>query len=263
MNLWTVIGLSISAVLVGLGIALGQGPTPVFGTLLLVLGGSLAAVVLAIWSAFAMGFRRTAQSRARATSVRLDALIHELASHARLASDKGILLIADARISTRQGLFVEGARRLVSAEPAASLRDALSTLADREAEREFQRRRHIITFCRFVPVTALALGFASALWMLMVAVRPPIESSSGTALALLCAVYGAFAISALAVDAADRLTARTAEDELAASLIIETIVALRNAETPDMISARLRGMIPPAPSIDRAADSADTLRRAA
>lgn len=261
MNLWTVIGLSISAVLVGLGIALGQGPTPVFGTLLLVLGGSLAAVVLAIWSAFAMGFRRTAQGRA--TSVRLDALINELASHARLASDKGILLIADGRVSTRQGLFAEGARRLVSAEPATSIRNALAALADREAEREFQLRRRIIAFCRFVPVTALALGFASALWMLLVALRPPIESQSGTALALLCAVYGAFAISALAVDAADRLAARTAEDELAASLIIETIVALRNAETPDMISARLRGMIPPAPSADQADDSSDAIRRAA
>lgn len=260
MNLWTVIGLSVSAVLVGIGIALGQGTSPAFGSLLIVIGGSCAAVVLAIWAALAMGFGRRQEDNLRATSARIDTLINELTAHALLATDKGILLIADARVSSRQYLFAEGANRLIRAESAATIREALSSLADQEASREFARRQRIITACRFVPVTTLALAFACAIWMLLTVARQEAQQFSATALAMLCAVYGVFAISALAVEAADRLQARTAEDELAASLIIESIVALRQGESPDMISARLRGMIPPPPA---QVEEASPLRRAA
>lgn len=262
MHLWTVVGLSIAAVLVGLGIALGQGDHPLLGTTLVACGGSGAAVVMAIWTAILLGASRITPAQNRMRLRQLDDLASELIAHARTAADKGILLLADLRVSRRQNLFAEGVHRLIRAEPAPAIREALAELAGRESQAEFNRRRAIARFCRAFPLLALGIGFTCAMWMLIQVTSGSLSPTPSTGFALLCAVYGAFAVTALGAEAAGRLDARTAEDELAGSMIIETIVALRAGESPDLIAARLRGLIPPS-SADLAQPAAAPTRKAA
>ncbi len=256
MPIRTIIALAVAAILIALGIAINDGASAI-STPLIILGGATVAVCISLWAARAMGLGR-AVVRNRRDSARIDALIAELSDCARQADTRGVLTLTERTIPDRRALFAEGVAMLINADSPAIIRARLSDRVERNSVSFHTARARITTFCRVVPIVAMAMALTTMIWMLAAALRPN-QLGSLTPLALIIAVYGAFAIAAVSVEMGDRAAAAVAEDELAGALVIETIAAIRAGESADRVAAILRGLTPPP---QHAAD-AMPLRRAA
>jgi flagellar motor component MotA len=246
MNTRTIIGLTVAAAILALGLALNGDParpsTP--GAMLTVLGGAGAAVCITLWAAHAMNLGRRLE-RTRHGGPRIDALIDTLIECAAQADSRGVLTLSDRTILEHPGLFAEGVEMLIRADPTDAIRRALGARAEREAVAASLARRRMATICRVVPIVALTLALATLIWMLA-SMGKPSQIGSLTPLALVVTVYGAFAVAAVSAEMGDRVASAGLRDELTRVLVIETIVAMREGETSDRVEAKLRGFLPPA-----------------
>ncbi len=256
MPIRTIIALVLAAGLIALGILLNDGTSSI-GTPLVILGGATVAICLSLWAARAMGLGRAVVATRR-HSARIDALVAELSECARLAESTGVLALTERTIPHRNALFAAGVSMLVNADTPAVIRARLGQQAESGSSAAHVSRTRITAFCRVIPIIALGMALATMVWMLASALRPD-HMGSLTPLALIVAVYGAFAVAAISVEIGDRAAASASEDELAGALVIETIAAIRAGESADRIAAMLRGLTPPARQASRPAE----LRRAA
>ncbi|HMN39589.1 MAG TPA: hypothetical protein PKE29_02010 [Phycisphaerales bacterium] len=239
---WTVIALVLSGAIASLGAAIGGGGSGSawIGPPLIVLGSSCAAVCITLWVVCVLDPTRRASKGDSPTIARL---VAELAEVARIAEARGVLALPGRTISVQASLFAAGAGLLVAGEAADAIRHQLSGMADAAADADSPRRARTRFVCDACPVVAMSLAFSVVLWMVVAIIR---EAPLGVfmPLALLGVVYGAFAIAALAVEFGDRLGNSTAENELSAALVIETLGHIRAGESADRIVERLRAYSP-------------------
>lgn len=246
MKFWTVVSLAVCALVVG-GAVAAQELLPdmtAYFTPVVVLGGAGAAVALTLWTAGVIGLGRRGAPPTR--SARVDDMVSDLLKHARTASTKGVLALADAKPIVRPLLFAEGVRMLVAGDPAGEIRSRLERLHAETAENAGPGPVVFVAICRVLPVVSLSTALTIVVWMLgTVAKHEPI--SGMTPIGLLSAIYGAFAVAALASDAADRLLSNCAEHELGAMLVAEAMFGIRSGESVEAIERRLREVLPGGP----------------
>ncbi|MBY0261555.1 MAG: hypothetical protein K2Q20_04390 [Phycisphaerales bacterium] len=242
----SLIAISASVLCTAGGLALGRlwPELSTVSTAMVVLGGAGASVVLALAAAAMAGLSRVSPDTSIDAIARLDAFADELAAHAAVACDKGILLLGSARASRHEQLFSEGARMLVRAQLPAQMRTELSRLAEQELEDAHRRRKASLAACRTIPVVASAAALAGVLYLVVLVAR---AEPLGTLLpsAILLTVYAAFAVMLSAARAGERLQSIALEHELGTQLVIETLTRLREGDAPGRIRERLAGLLHP------------------
>lgn len=256
----TVIALAIAGGVVALGIALndgGSGATVISGVLVL-LGGGGAAVTIALWAVRASNLAGRARVP-HAETARLGAFVEELVACAKEAESKGVLSLTGRTIGQCGELFRLGTEMVIAGESVEVIRSRLAHLGDQAGETESKARDRIVRVCRWVPLGALGLSLVFVVWLLASTVALG-GLGSLAPLGLLLAVYGAFAVAAIAVEVGDRFVAEGLERELFAGMVIETLAAIRSGESAARIEARLKGVLTPGLT---SAESGTGLRRAA
>ncbi len=246
MKTWTIVALALSAAVVALGIVLSDGRGSAAGTAMVVLGGAGAAVCIVLWAARVLGFGKVAPGHRRA-SARVDAIMTELTDCAIQAESRGVLTLVERALSERRALFAAGVEMAVNADTPGHIRLALGERAERECAAMHASRAQLTTVFRIVPIIAVSMALATMFWMLYILSSGHSIAALGTLtpLALVIAVYGAFAIAAVSVEIGERFAMASAEDELIGALVIETIAAIRAGESPERVAAILRGLTPP------------------
>jgi flagellar motor component MotA len=259
---WTVILLALAGGMVALGIAVNDGSTGLaaVSAVLVVLGGSGAAVVIAFWAARAMGLGRADSSGGRRETARVRRAVDELVSCVKEAESKGVLMLPQRSIGECAELFRLGAEMVVAGEPVEVIRARLGDLGDRAGEAEARMRERIVLVCRWLPMGALGLALAMVVWLLA-SLGSPLRLGTLAPMGLLLAVYGAFAVAAIAVEVGDRLVSEGSEREMIAGMVIETLAAIRAGERSERVEARLRGFL--TPGMGAAVADGDGLRKAA
>lgn len=237
--------LALAGGVVALGIALNDGSNvlAVISRTMVVLGGCAAAVTIALWAVRASGFVSRATGPLGDTA-RLRTLIDELVGCAKDAESKGVLTLSGRTIGWCGELFRLGADMVIAGEPVELIRTRLAQLGDQAGESESRVRERIATVCRWLPLAALGLSLVFVVWLLASMVGPAWPGTLAP-LGLLLAVYGAFAIAAIAVEVGDRIVAEGVERELFAGMVIETLAAIRAGENAARIEARLKGVLTP------------------
>jgi flagellar motor component MotA len=259
MRTRVIAALSASALLVGLGVGLSDGTdaSRVVSVPLTVLGGATGATTVSLWAAAALGLAGRTGLRRPAAS-RLDALRDVLVAHAEHASAGGRASLRERTLPGHVALWRLGAELVGSGRPAGEVRSALAREAEAVLAHAAPRRERLVRLLRLVPVVALCLGLATAVWMVG-ALAWPREMGTEAALGLLGALYGSFAVAALSQEAGDRAAERAVEAELASAMVIETFVALAAGDGPSRLRARLDTML----GARSSAGEAVTLRAAA
>jgi flagellar motor component MotA len=156
-------------------------------------------------------------------------------------------------------LFRLGAEMLVAGESVEVLRARLTVLGEEVGEAAASARAKIVMVCRWMPVGSLALALGLVVWLLISATSPG-KLGTLAPMGLLLAVYGAFAVAAIAVEVGDRLVLEGTERELIGGMVIETLAAIRAGERAAKIEARLKGVLTPGSAVG---GSDESLRRAA
>jgi chemotaxis protein MotA len=259
MTKWTIICLALFVALTALGASAGRGASQsgAVGVALLTLGGSGAAVCLAVCIARALR-RNDGRASVRRDSSRTRAHIVQLVAAAAHADTHGVLTLGECILAERNALFAEGVEMLIGAESPAAIRAALGAHAENETAAAHASRGRTIAALRVLPPVALSIALVTMVWMLVLFGRG-VQPGSPMALGLLLTVYGAFLIVVVSSEISARAATATVEDELAGALVIETIIAIRAGEPPKRVEAILRELTPQGrPASERA-----ELRRAA
>jgi flagellar motor component MotA len=254
-----VIGISASVLCLAAGVAIVQS-VPAWagiGQALGALGAAGAATALALAAAWALGLAGRGRAAEPAGDQSLERLVQDLNAHAATASERGILLLASARVGEQQALFDEGVRMLVRADQPAQMRAQLASMAQRDSEQRHASRRTADHACRLIPVVCASAALSGVLYILVLMFRGEPLGTLTPAVALLGA-YGAFGIIAMTSRTARRLEAEFRRRELAAELVIEALARLREGDRPEQVRSALTRLLNPGRP-----EGLPTLRRAA
>jgi hypothetical protein len=268
MDLRMVVPLGVSGVCVASGLALRGGSSAAVGSALLVLGVVAALVVVAMLVARAIGLGRA--SGLSADPAPLLALRDELLVLVDGVQRTGLLAIAGVRLSLAQDLLEYGTPRLIGAASPVEFRSDLEAHARRLSAETIASQRRVLSLSQLGAAGALLL--AMGLTVLSVldhsgAAAPTDAAGSATATsggipaitatALLVLIYGAFVMAISTQHVGGRVMARTREYELAAAMVIDTLVALRTDQGPEQVRELLDRLVPtagrvvPAPDVNQ------------
>lgn len=243
MHPWLIMPLALSALFLGAGLVLSERGGGVASTLCLVVGAGIGAVVLALWAArFGSVRRQTDELPSR--NAELSKLSQALLTNATIAHERGVLMLADAQVPLRAELFGRGASMVVSGDAPADIRRALSEQAAAESVKAGRANARATRVCRWAPPLALlaALGTVGAATSSLVQWQ---ALPTAGAIVLLLVVYASFMTVGLASHVQRSIDDRSRLFELAGDLVIETIVALREADPPETVARRLERILRP------------------
>lgn len=249
MNWKAICILGVSAVLVSAGIAvrssLSMGAT---ANVLLALGVGIAACVGALHLAHALIFLRT-RHLADDNVQRLHVFARELVAVAELVERKGLLALAEARVSIASDLFARGAQCVIAGIEPARLRTEVQSLAtaySAEARSSLDRWAGLAQWGSIALLTLAAVSMAALAFSpsgLFAAATSPALDVAGL-IALFC-VYTGFLLAVISQQTAKNLGSRIRETELSGVMIAETLQHLRAGVSPGVIHAHLQRLITP------------------
>jgi flagellar motor component MotA len=228
---------AVSFALLGVGLLLAERQSPgVLATLAIVAGASIGLVTLFLWGASL----RTppVATREPDETHELESLAKALVSAARLAQDKGILMLADSKVPARRELFAAGVRLLIGGSSATEMRAELEHQAEAESIEQHRAQGRAMQACRWTPVGALALGSLAAL----IAAGPLLKQkalSAPSALCVLAVIYLGFMAVGIASHFQQVFENNARTFELSSALVIETLVGIRLGTSPEAIERSL------------------------
>lgn len=248
MHRWTILTLITSGALVALGVALGHisRSAAVYSVPLLVIGVSSSAVWVVLWGARTLGLGGSG-STDRRTPASFRALAEQLTEAARGCETRGILTLADAHVSACATLFQAGVGMVISGEDAADVRRKLHDQAAEDAAGADALGRQTRVVCRVCTVIALCGALVPVLWLCSTGLRAQ-QVGGLAAFGVLAAVYGAFAIAALAGEIAQRALTDGARRQVEAAMITDALVAIRSGHSAQQVAAALARLIEPGTS---------------
>jgi len=260
MQRWTILTLIASGALVALGVALshGSGTPAVLSVPLLVIGVSASAVWVVLWGARTLGLGKHAV-KARHDPQTFRTLAEELVNAARQAETRGVLTLADCRVGTCAELFRAGVGMVIAGEEAGAIRAKLHDWSHDDAVAADAAGRQTGVVCRICTAVALCGALAPVLWLCGAGVRAQ-QIGGLAAFGVLSAVYGAFAVAALAGEIAQRALTDVGRRQIEAALITDALIGIRSGHSADEVAAALTRLIEPGSGSQRQSQS---LRRAA
>lgn len=242
-----VVVLGFSAVLVGVGIALRSSPAySVPSMLALIVGLCVAACVgaLVVARQFKIG---SAARPDEGVNARLRLLGDELVAVAEAVERRGMLALAESKVSVHSAVYQRIAERAVAgADPAALRIEARDTCEAQVLVSTHAARKHALMAQSMGVLSLLiATGFVAHALMF----GQLLGFSDAAALGLLLLVYATFMLTVIAQDLAARTSFVAAEATLAGAMIGESVAHLRAGAGPGVIRAEVERLLaPPAPS---------------
>jgi flagellar motor component MotA len=237
------IPLGISAVSVG--VALGVRSSPEHQTLSSVLMGvgvSIGACVGAFLIARSFKIDRLAAGAPDADS-RLSTLASDLVAVAEAVERRGMLALAESKVSVLPEIYHQGAMLAVSGADPARLRSTVSTLIETSSGAAMRSARKSALFAQVMGIAALSI----ALTVVAASVfsQAMLGFSDAAALAIMLLVYGAFMLTVIAQELASRVAIQAKESTLAGVMIGESLAHLRVGAGPGVIRSEIERLLAP------------------
>lgn len=243
MDIATLIGLAGAAVIIGVSIALGDGPL-VFVNLpsaLIVFGGSLF-VVLAKFSVPQFLGAASAAVRAFKWSLpSVDEAIAEILDMAQTARKQGMLTLETRQFSSPY--LSAGVRLLVDGQD----RDTLQQYLDRERLLTLDRHRwgaKVFTALAEVGPAMGMIGTLVGLVQMLSNMDDPKAIGPAMAVALLTTLYGAVLATMVCGPIADKLTLRMSEEARLQQLWTDALLAMQAGVNPRVVEQLLSSYRP-------------------
>lgn len=239
MDLAILLGMIISALMMGIALAIGGEPTSFlnFPSLLIVCGGTLGAVLTQyparlVWGAVRDSFRFQQTEETRTM------LLDELVNIAYYARREGILSL-EKRLNTMQNLFFKKAMQLAidGIEP-----DSIKHILDAEMDSvDYQgesKAQILDSLAMYAPALGM-MGTVIGLVQMLNTMDDPSSIGPGMALALITTFYGIILANLVFLPLAGRIRHNKEEELYAMEMIENGIIGIAQGENPRLLRERL------------------------
>jgi chemotaxis protein MotA len=246
VDIATLIGLVLGfacillAVLIG-GSAMAYVNAP---SMLIVIGGATAATL----TAYPLSrFLKLPQVTARAVftkSVDPAKLIEQLVELAEVARRDGILALEGMTEKMDEPFLVNGIRMAVDGSDPEVIESIMETELENLMERHEVGRGMLEALGRYAPAFGM-IGTLIGLVAMLANMDDPSKIGAGMAAALITTLYGSLLANVLFLPMADKLAARSAEEVLNKTIIIQGVMAIQSGDNPRNVESKLLTFLPP------------------
>ncbi len=216
---------------------------------LIVLGGTLGAVLVTYTPTEVMQALRAAMRAYRVSQTDTDTLAASLVSLSIRAHRSGTISLESELDTVTDPYFRDGLAMVVDNTPATSLREFLAMeKAARDAEEEAPAR--VFEAAAGYAPTLGILGAVLGLIRVMEHLGAPATLGAGIAVAFVATVYGVGIANLVLLPIAGRLRERSAQASRRRDLIAEGIRSIQERVNPRLVAQKLRSFSPGAPRVE-------------
>jgi chemotaxis protein MotA len=246
MDLATVIGFVLCFGVLGWAIV-GGGDPMLFvepGSMILVLGGTLAAMLLAFPMERVKALINVVLKTVKYPLPDVPGEIDRVVQFANLARREGLLALEEKLEALRDPFMVKGLRLVIDGFPADTVREIMAIEIDSLSARHSQGKDILETLGAFAPAYGM-IGTLIGLVQMLNNLKDPSGIGKGMAIALLTTFYGAVMANACFLPLANKLETRAKQEGAIRELMIEGILSIQAGDKPALVKEKLRSFVPP------------------
>lgn len=243
MDLATLLGLIITFGFI-LGAIMAGGSILLFvnvPSLLIVIGGSAAAVLMQFTLAQFFGAFKVAMKAFFHKSVNASELIEQAGVLANIARKEGMMALESQEIDNP--FLNKGIQLCVDGHPPDLVRKMLSKDISLTMERHEQGQKIFVALGDVAPAMGM-IGTLIGLVQMLANMDDPKTIGPAMAVALLTTLYGAVIANAFAIPVSEKLGLRLEEEKTNRTLILETISGIQEGMNPRVLEELLKAFLP-------------------
>lgn len=247
MDIGTIVGLVVVAILLVISVVLGGGSFASFvdaPSALVVIGGAIAATLIAFplkdfLAVFKVSLKVFLNKAENVTKI-----IDQIVSLAEVARKDGLLAL-ESKLADIDHKFIKlGVQMAVDGSPPEVIEDIMRTELDSAAGRHSQGKGLMDTLGRYAPAYGM-IGTLMGLIMMLANMSDPSSIGKGMAVALITTLYGAIISNAVFLPFGDKLNLLNKKELMAMEIIIRGIMAIQAGENPRVIRQKLFSFLAP------------------
>lgn len=234
--------LGVSAIVTAVGLALrSSSEYGAYAPGLVAVGSAGAACVgaMIVARAFGLGIARHQSQDAAALKVLAD----ELVVAAESVERRGLLALAESRVSVWGDLYEAGTKKAIEGVASERIRDSVNAEFVARSARAKGSARKAVLMAQVFGVMALLVALSVVGASLLTDTIAGF--SDGTALGVMLLVYGSFMLTVIAQDLAGRTQRGGHQHELASAMIGEALALIRMNSSAGVIRASMQRMLEP------------------
>ncbi len=245
MDIATIIGLVLSAVLIAVAIVLGGSPGMFFNapSILIVVGGTIGATLVKNPLAVVL---QTFKIAGKAFSAKLPTppeLVEEIVELAREARKKKDILALE-NVEIRYGFLAKGVQMLVDGIEFEKIRATMENELRSTINRHKVGREILEGMGQAAPAFGM-IGTLIGLVQMLASMEDPSSIGPAMAVALLTTLYGALLANVIFLPLAVKLKVRSQEELQLMMMCLDGIEGLAAADNPRAVEQRLYAFVPP------------------
>jgi len=246
MDLSSLIGTIVAIIVVWLGIAMG-GNFEVFiepHAALIVFGGMAASTFISFPLSTVLKVMTICKQCMVTKPLDPADEVRRFVDYARIARRSGILSLEEKLAESGNPFMRRGLQLVIDGTPAEAVREILTSQLDARRERHKRGKMVLDNMGASAPAMAM-VGTLIGLIQMLANLSDPSGVGKGMAVALVATFYGAAFANLVAIPLANKLDARSQDENLMTQLMIEGIIGIQSGDNPRMIEDRLKSYLAP------------------
>lgn len=211
---------------------------------MIVLGGTLGAVLINYPMSDLLGVSKVARNAFRSKGQRADIVINQLVEMSKLSRREGIISLQKMVKGNKDPFMIKAVNLLVDGVDPAQVSDILETELDSIGERHRLGAEIFTTMGNFAPAMGL-VGTLIGLVQMLKQMNQPGTIGPSMAVALITTFYGVILANLVFLPIAGKLRNRSSRELLMKRLIINGILSIQSGDNPRVVEQKLLSYIPP------------------
>ena len=246
MDLATIIGILAGFGLMVMAIMSQGEPLKTFkdvGSVLIVIGGSFAALLVAMPLYRVMQSFKVIRKVLFAERADPQKLIKDLVSYAEIARRDGILSLENMTSEMDDAFIVRGIQMAVDGTDPEMIEQIMTGELSALVERHKVGKKIFVLLTKYAPAFGM-IGTLIGLIIMLQHMDDPSKIGGGMAVALLTTLYGAVAGNLIFGPIADKLGTRSQEEILMKEIVIHGVMAIQSGDNPRIVEQKLKTYLP-------------------
>ena len=245
MDLATIIGLilGISLVLAAIGSSLGYFiDVP---SLLIVIGGGLAATMMSLPLKSIKNGPKVLKNAFFAKKNSNASLVAEVVRFGEIARREGILALENVMGEVNDAFLGRALQLAIDGSDPEVIAETLEAEMENLTSRHGRGKRLLELVGKYAPAFGM-IGTLIGLVLMLNNMEDPAMIAPSMAVALLTTLYGAMLANMVALPLADKLQARTDEELARMGIVAEGIISIQSGDNPKVVEQKLQIFLAPA-----------------
>lgn len=246
MDLASVVGFALSAIMVVYGMAMGGDLMAFWDTpsVFIVLGGTFGATILANPLERTKSLPEILKAAFVTEQIDMIGLIQTLVSFAEKARREGLLALEEDAGQLDDGFMRKSIQLVVDGTDPELVKSILDTEIGLLEERHSANKGYLDSISELGPAFGM-IGTLIGLIQMLGNLNDPGALGPGMAVALVTTFYGSLLANMVAIPIGKKLMQNSGREVLARELMVEGILSIQAGENPRIVEEKLKVFLPP------------------